>query len=228
MMELEGFGRIFAMRFRVSASIVEGSVTRESIAHIPSRKDYGTHNLVTGMQHGVTHLQYFSWRRPDSGWMKLNFDGSFKGRTGKAGAGGILRDQSGSFIACAAFPLDVSCSLMAEMRALECGLKLASELDVDRIVIEGDSKITIEMLSGKREAKNEEQKSCIHRIHELSKDFQEAVTRHEFREANSSADDLANMAAQLHVSKEWHHFPPHSLRPFLHHDKCSRVVPRLL
>ncbi|WJZ85140.1 hypothetical protein VitviT2T_004692 [Vitis vinifera] len=193
-----------------------------------NKQTYGSHNLAPRREHGLRPLRYFSWHRPDAGWVKLNFDGSFKGRTGRAGGGGLLRDAQGSFIAAFATPLDTSNSLIAEIGALEGGLRLALKLNVERILIEGDSKITIEMLNGKREATGEEEKSLMTHIHELLQGFQEVTARHEFREANRPADHLANIATQAHEPMEWHPHPPHSLLPFLHHDQFSRVVPRLV
>ena len=57
--------------------------------------------------------------------MKLNFDGSFKGRTGRAGVRGVLRGADNSFVAAFATPLDMSSELMAEIGVLQNGLRLA-------------------------------------------------------------------------------------------------------
>ncbi|KAL6340269.1 hypothetical protein AAG906_040705 [Vitis piasezkii] len=123
----EDSGRVSATRFRGCASTVEELATRENIVRPhPRRRNmqtYGSHNLAPRREHGL---------RPF------------------AGGGGLLRDAQGSFIAAFATPLDTSNSLMAEIGALEGGLRLALKLNVERILIEGDSKITTEMLNGKR------------------------------------------------------------------------------
>ena len=193
---------------------------------------YGSHNLAPRREEQYKRqapVHYFSWHRPAAGWVKLNFDGSFKGRTGRAGGGGVLRGADGSFIAAFAAPLETSSALMAEIGALQNGLRLALKLNVKRISIEGDSKITVEMLTGKREPKGEEESSVMSYTRQLLEGFEETTARHEFREANRSADHLANMAAEAaDASMEWHHHPPHSLLPFLLHDQLTMVVPRLI
>ncbi|KAG2709028.1 hypothetical protein I3760_05G220100 [Carya illinoinensis] len=40
-------------------------------------------------------LKAVYWSRPKQGWIKLNTDGSSRGKPGKAGAGCILRDANG-------------------------------------------------------------------------------------------------------------------------------------
>ena len=35
------------------------------------------------------------WERPESGWLKLNTDGSFDDLLGNAGGGGLIRDEQG-------------------------------------------------------------------------------------------------------------------------------------
>ncbi|KAL0008006.1 hypothetical protein SO802_009508 [Lithocarpus litseifolius] len=38
------------------------------------------------------------WLRPSPGWVRLNTDGSSLGNPGKAGGGGLIRDENGSWI----------------------------------------------------------------------------------------------------------------------------------
>lgn len=59
--------------------------------------------------------------------MKLNTDGAFELSTGKASAGGLLRDQHGRWLGGFHRNVLATPSLMAELRALRDGLALAKE-----------------------------------------------------------------------------------------------------
>ena len=194
--------------------------------------EYGPHNMAP-MKHArepvFASLRYVSWRRPCSGWVKLNLDGAVKGRSQRGGAGGLLRDAEGEFMTAFATPVATTRSLFAEVYALREGLELAVECGVEYLWIEGDSRIAIEMLNGWREAEAEE-KALMVDSRNLMKGFKGVTARHVFREANQSADHLANLGVEAGVHQEWRSrcSPPPSLLPLLWRDLAGCLVPRLV
>jgi hypothetical protein len=48
--------------------------------------------------HVQFHIKFFSWTPPPLGSTKLNSDGSARGNSGQASAGGLIRDSSGNWI----------------------------------------------------------------------------------------------------------------------------------
>lgn len=75
---------------------------------------------------------------PPPGWLKLNFDDSFKNDTGKAGIGGLIRDPYGNMIMAYAAEVCVKHPLETELLALQRGISHANEMDASAIQIEGD------------------------------------------------------------------------------------------
>ena len=41
-------------------------------------------------------MKQIRWEKPSNGWRKLNVDGASMGNLGKAGGGGLLRDEEGN------------------------------------------------------------------------------------------------------------------------------------
>lgn len=48
---------------------------------------------------GTGRVVWVSWRPPQSPFVKINVDGASKARLGYAGAGYVMRDQSGGWLA---------------------------------------------------------------------------------------------------------------------------------
>ena len=66
-----------------------------------------------------------SWKKPPSGWCKLNTDGASLGNPGKVGGGGIIRDSDGKWMKGFARSIGFTTSITAEFWALRDGLLLA-------------------------------------------------------------------------------------------------------
>lgn len=63
------------------------------------------------------------WNKPDFGEFKLNVDGCFKGNSGNAGGGGILRDHLGHMIMAFTVYLGCTTNNSAEVQAIKIRLK---------------------------------------------------------------------------------------------------------
>lgn len=116
--------------------------------------------------------------------------------------------------------------MRAELLALIEGLKLCHQLALNNVVIETDSKLIVDALTG--------QAAWPWRLHY---DLQQAdgllhsfgtTLQHIFREANSVADSLAKIASTCSVSRPflYHDLPPY-VRGLLALDRVSFPVPDL-
>lgn len=54
-------------------------------------------NIETAKQVIKIKIKKVLWKKPDSGWHKLNTDACSIGNPGSAGGGGIIRNSDGSF-----------------------------------------------------------------------------------------------------------------------------------
>jgi ribonuclease HI len=87
------------------------------------------------------------WLKPSPGWVKLNWDAAVSSSTNKMGVGVVARNEDGDFVAglTASLP-HVRDPLIAEILAAWRAVELGRELGYQRIVLEGDSLVTIKAL----------------------------------------------------------------------------------
>ncbi|KAF0914610.1 hypothetical protein E2562_030676 [Oryza meyeriana var. granulata] len=97
-----------------------------------------------------------TWRKPEAGWMKLNFDGSSKDLTGIASIGGVYRDHEGAFVLGYAERIGAVTSFAAELAALRRGLELAVRYGWRRVWAEGDSRAVVDVVRGRIEVRSGE------------------------------------------------------------------------
>lgn len=87
-----------------------------------------------------------TWSPPQSGCYKVNIDGSHITGGGSA-YGGLIKHGEGSFVHGFFCKLGSSNALWAELWGLRLGIKLASQLNLNWIVFELDSKVYVDMVN---------------------------------------------------------------------------------
>uniref|UniRef100_A0A0E0HD29 Uncharacterized protein n=1 Tax=Oryza nivara TaxID=4536 RepID=A0A0E0HD29_ORYNI len=134
------------------------------------------------------------WARPPPGWHKLNFDGSvFHDGSRQASIGGVIRGCDGGVVLAFAETTEHRGVGVVEARAMMRGLRLALSCGVERLVVEGDDLVLVELLRGEKPhtripaAMHEEILSLLRR-------FAEVEVRHIYREGNSVAHTLCRQA----------------------------------
>ena len=88
-----------------------------------------------------------TWKKPEIGWVKANADGAMT-KSKMVGAGGVvLRDCHGEFLAgaCHFFPAVVDREV-AQLQACCRAIVLAQELNVQKLILETDSKEAVRKL----------------------------------------------------------------------------------
>ena len=131
------------------------------------------------------------WTPPPPGWHKLNFDGAARGNPGVAGAGCIINDENGRWVAQLATPLPPLSNNVTELETLERGLQLCFKLGLSRIFIEGDSQVVLNAIRQKK-TPNWVLNSKLQEVLILMENFEETFIGHIYREGNVMADGLAN------------------------------------
>jgi hypothetical protein len=95
-------------------------------------------------------LQTTNWRRPNPGWIKLNSDASFFPSSGQAGAGAVVRDDSGKIMLAACVPLSNCRSPKeAEAKALLYGISLMDNCSNLNLALETDCASLVSKLNSK-------------------------------------------------------------------------------
>ena len=85
------------------------------------------------------------WETPPTNIFKLNFDGVSKGNTGPAGFGGAIRNSEGNMVGLCRGYIGENSNNVAELEGLLEGLDMASHHGWLPIILEGDSKIILQM-----------------------------------------------------------------------------------
>ncbi|XP_059068266.1 uncharacterized protein LOC131858830 [Cryptomeria japonica] len=135
------------------------------------------------------------WQGPPPGWLKLNFDGASKGNPGRGGLGAIVRDEFGNILKAFSGSGGFVTNNVAEISALEVGLKWCATKSMDKLVIEGDSQIILNGISLSK-FQNWRLNNWLSRIKMLLDSLGDYHIQHMFREGNKATDALANLGIE--------------------------------
>lgn len=160
------------------------------------------------------------WKPPDQGFIKLNFDGSVIKDQGTA-IGFIIRDDEGCPIFAGSKSVPSHHVPITEALALREGLRLALRQNLFKVQVEGDSKLIIDCVLNKCSVPWP-LKMVIRDIQWLATQFQVIQFFHVFREANFTADALANLGHHSSSVGYWNCCLPASVNPALQFD-CSNL-----
>ena len=132
------------------------------------------------------------WKPPSAGIFKLNTDGASRGNPGKSGAGGLIRNHEGRWVAGFCHNIGTTNSLEAELIAIRDGLELVNRLKLMNVDVETDSKLSVQLIAGSI-FRGDHVNSLVSDCRRLMAEIGSTTLRHVYREANACADILANM-----------------------------------
>lgn len=167
-----------------------------------------------------------TWKKPGIGWTKLNFDGSCKGKSGKASIGGVIRNHNAEFLLGYAESIGRANSTIAELTALRRGLELVLENGWNDIWLEGDAKTLVEIIVQRRQVRCMEVRRHINHINSILPGFNNCIVSHVYREGNRAADKFAQMGHHLDEPRIWRDFPPDQVLAIVHEDAQGKIVLR--
>ncbi|KAM7256136.1 hypothetical protein ACFE04_011877 [Oxalis oulophora] len=159
-----------------------------------------------------------SWKKPEYGWTKLNFDGSCRGRGCRGSIGGVIRDHNAEFLLGYAESIGKTTSVLAELASLRRGLELLIENGWKDIWLEGDAKTLGDIIVEGRSVKCKETERSISEINIMLPEFKNFILSHVYREGNRAAAKLAKIGHRLEKPKIWRVNPPHEVLRIVHED----------
>ena len=140
-------------------------------------------------------IRQIKWKKPNTGWVKLNTDGSADVASRTAGGGGgLIRDDRGNWIMGFTRKISKANSFLAETWALRDGLLLCNQLNLNAIMVELDAKALVNALKNPSYA-NTIVSSLFDDCRQLATQIPHLSIKHIYREANKCADRLANLGS---------------------------------
>lgn len=124
----------------------------------------------------------------------IHTDGAARGNPGPAGAGAILRDESGTTVAEVAEYLGVRTNNYAEWTAVELALERALAEGASAVDLRLDSELVARQISGRYRVKHPDLKPIHQRVMALLGRMDAYTVGHVPRELNRDADRLSNVA----------------------------------
>ncbi|MBA0680160.1 hypothetical protein Goari_011873 [Gossypium aridum] len=139
----------------------------------------------------VREVDIDQWKPPQTPWVKLNFDATYKAQLNKSCSGFIIRNEKGevmgSGITLHSNILDVG---LAEAVACYQGLLFAKEMGFVNVEVEGDAQIVIEKIIQGEDGRADLD-SVIADIKAFKSSFHHISFKHVRREANQVAHIIA-------------------------------------
>ena len=130
---------------------------------------------------------------------KMNFDGCSKSNPGLAGAGYSISDGRKEVYFGHFFVGENATNNHAEYAGLIFGLQQAVEFGIKRMIVEGDSLLVINQMTGQYKCKSSNLIELYEKAKELEKQFEELHFNHILRNENKRADQLSNIAVDEYL-----------------------------
>lgn len=171
-------------------------------------------------------MAYISWKFPEQGWFKINVDGASANNPGKAGGGGVIRNDTGCWVKGFCINLGMASNVAAELLAILQGLKLAWDLGIRRVHLETDSLTGLELVM--KEPRGSPHHNVIQEIRKQIKQQWECKVSHIWREGNQVADCLAKISLNMQPGLYVLDTPPQDIKSKLLFDEQGVTTPRLI
>lgn len=124
----------------------------------------------------------------------IHVDGGARGNPGPAGAGVVIREDSGRLLYEAGYYLGRQTNNAAEYHALIRGLERAAQAGPQPVVVHSDSELLVRQLTGEYQVKSPKLAPLFRQVQTLLLKMSRWTVRHVPREENQRADEMANLA----------------------------------
>ncbi|HLJ68356.1 MAG TPA: ribonuclease HI family protein [Chloroflexota bacterium] len=124
----------------------------------------------------------------------IETDGAARGNPGFAGAGIVIKDDTGRRLQTIQRYLGVTTNNQAEYRALIDGLRAALHHRPDTVTVRMDSELVVKQMTGQYRVRHPEILPLYLEAVDAVTALPEVTFEHVSRERNREADDLANVA----------------------------------
>lgn len=99
--------------------------------------------------HHIKEIVYIHWMKCREGWIKLNKDNVCRRNHETSGCEGLFRNDDGWWIKGYTNKIDSCDALHAQMWGLYLSLDMARQDRISHLIVESDSKITVDMILDK-------------------------------------------------------------------------------
>jgi ribonuclease HI len=130
----------------------------------------------------------------------LQFDGKSEPNPGESSGGAVLFSKDKKVVFEVGEYIRYATNNQAEYTGLIIGLKLANEMGIKSLLVEGDSKLVINQTAGSWKVKNEGMKKLHADAREVALKFDFIAVKHVFRDNNQHADRLTNEVTDTKMS----------------------------
>jgi len=144
----------------------------------------------------ITPLHMHSQKIYPETLFKLQFDGCSKNNPGLAGAGYSIYKENKEIFFGKDFVGEKTTNNQAEYTGLIIGLQKALELHITHLIVEGDSLLVINQMTGKYQCKSPNLINLYEDAKTLEKQFEKICFNHIYRNENKRADQLSNEAVK--------------------------------
>lgn len=132
----------------------------------------------------------------------MRFDGCSKNNPGLAGAGAVIYHDMEEIWSDHFFVGENSTNNHAEYAGLILGLQQAIYMDIKNLLVEGDSLLVINQITGKYKCNSFNLIHLYDRAKELSTKFDIISFNHILRNNNKRADELSNKAVEEYIKSK--------------------------
>jgi ribonuclease HI len=129
----------------------------------------------------------------------LNFDGCSKGNPGLSGAGAVIYNNNIEVWGGYSFVDTSATNNQAEYTGLIIGLKYAVDNQIQDLLVQGDSQLVINQMTGKYKCNADKLVGLYKTAKALEKQIKNVQYAHVLRKFNARADELSNMAVQKYT-----------------------------
>ncbi|GLT44238.1 hypothetical protein SLA2020_181470 [Shorea laevis] len=166
--------------------------------------------------------RWVSWIPPLLHFLKLNIDGSRDHCSGRAAVGGLIRDHNGRWAHGFAVNVGITTSFLAKLWGCREGLKLASSLGVQQLILEVDSLLAVQLIQSKKVSVGSTS-VLLPDILLLIDSFSSCWVQHTLREGNSTADYMATIGHNVALGSVLFPTPPTGISMILQSD-CIGIM----
>ncbi|CAN1779199.1 Putative ribonuclease H protein At1g65750 [Linum perenne] len=167
------------------------------------------------------------WDPGPEGWVVLNSDGSADQLTGRATAGGLVRDSGGWGLLAYSMNLGRCSITRVEMRGAIEGLRRAWDAGHRNVILRVDSRAAISLLTRESETPHQHTMESME-FQDLQRRDWRLVVEHTFREGNRAADFLASLGYGYPFGSHSVSISDSRLGYFLRLDCFGIAEPRLI
>ncbi|MBA0576001.1 hypothetical protein Golob_006850, partial [Gossypium lobatum] len=162
-----------------------------------------------------------SWRPPEFGFIKINFDASFIQDKGLATTAVLARNYKEDVVGAKTYLFkEVADSFVAEAQACERALVFAHKMGFQQLAVEGDALSFIKNIR-RNEAGKSIIRPIIYNIHQLDRNFEEVKYSFVSREVNKAAHVLAIEGRRRGVCWNWVNDVPDLVRIVVRKDRLG-------